>query len=147
MTPEQVREKTVELLHAAHRVEPEAEGMTIDDDMSPEEMSQVRSYLSTMRRNIDVISKALAMKWADEKWGSYADEESGTLWYVGKPKGKRVVDPDMFFGWLATKNAEELKALFNPNAVKVTGMSEAERSTHLDERPTAKDVSLIHKPI
>jgi hypothetical protein len=147
LTPKQVREQAVALLDVAHMLGTEGEGMTIDDEMSPEDMSQVRSYLSSMRRNVDIVSKALAMKWVAEGHDGYVDHDSGTLWYVGKPKGKKVVDPDMFFQWLATKDAEELKALFNPNAVKVGGMNEAERSTHLDERPTAKDVSLMSKPV
>jgi len=147
LTPNEVTQKAIALLDIAVRYVDEGEPMVIDDELTPEEMSQLRSYLSTMRKGIDLVNKGLAVKWVDEDAGTYADKDAGTLWYVGKPKGKKVVDGDMFFQWLASKDADELSKLFNPNAVKVGGMSEAERSTHLDERPTAKDVTLLNKPL
>ena len=65
---------------------------------------------------------------------------------MGQTKGKRIVDADMFYAWLATKDAEELSKLVSAASVKVGGMSPVERETHLDETPRNDDVTIQNKP-
>lgn len=136
------------LIARALLLAPEAETFVPDDEYSMEEMSALRSRLSSMRRGIDFINKGLAIHWKDEFPGeSFVDEDTNIVWWVGTTKGKRIVDADMFYAWLATKDADELSKLVSATAVKVGGMSPVERSTHLDEEPRNTDVTIQNKEL
>lgn len=140
-----LRAECEKLLEQARLLAPEAEVFEPEKDYTMEELALLRSRLSTMRKSIDFINKGLAIYWQDEYKGeSYQDEYN--IWWVGTTKGKRIVDADMFYAWLATKDADELSKLVSPSAVKVGGMSPVERSTHLDETPRNTDVSINNKP-
>lgn len=146
-SPAEIRDETEDLIRRALLLAPEAEVFDPDKEYTMQDMSVLRSRLSRMRSAIDFINKGLAIHWKENfKGDAYVDEDADIVWWVGETKGKRIVDADMFFAWLATKDADELSKLISPTAVKVGGMSEVERSTHLDETPRNTDVSIKNKP-
>jgi len=144
-SPVELREMTEHLLDVGRLLGAEKEGMTIDEDFDLEEIVQLRSNLSETRRAIDLVNKALAVYWHEEFGSEPFDDEYDT-WYVAQRKGKRIVDMDTFFAWLATKDADELSKLVSAGSVKVSGMSPAERDTMLDESPTNDTLAIQSKP-
>ena len=146
-TPAKLKKETQDLIARALLLAPEAEIFEPDREYTVEDMSALRSRLSRMRTAIDFINKGLAIHWKAEFPGeAWNDEDADLLWWVGTTKGKRIVHDELFYEWLATKDAEELAKLVSATAVKVGGMSEVERSTHLDETPRNTDVSILNKP-
>ncbi len=142
-----LQEECESLIARALLLAPEDEVFEPDDEYTMQEMAALRSRLSTMRRGIDFINKGLAIRWKDDYPGdAYIDEDTDTIWWVGETKGKRIIDPEVFYAWLATKNADELVKLVSAGAIKVGGMSSAERDTMLDETPRNTDVSIQNKP-
>jgi hypothetical protein len=141
-----LRKEVSELLKLATMVQPEGESLDLRDrEYTPMEMSELRSHLSQQRRNIDLINNALAQAWQSE----YPDErysDGANEWYVGRTKGKRIVDTEMFYAWLATKDPDQLAKLVSASAVKVGGMTPVERETHLDETPTNDRISIKSRP-
>jgi len=107
----------------------------MDEDFSMEDIVRMKSYLSNQRKAIDMVNKAFAVYW-DEMHHDEIFEEEFTKWSVGTTAGKRIVDDTKFFEWLASKSAIELTKLVSATAIKVGGMSPAERDTLLDETPT-----------
>lgn len=134
--PEQLREMAEFLLDIARRIGPEGEGMEVDGPYTMEQLVQLRSFLSSTRTAIDKTNSALARYW-NENYPGEVHEDKYHYWSVGQAKKKTIVDGDMFLGWLASLDAERLGKVFNPNrlaeVVKVTGMSPAERDTHISE--------------
>jgi len=146
MTPEQLRETAEFLLDIARRVGPEGEGMEIDDPLTMEEVVALRSHLSATRRAVDVVNKSLAQLWTREFGISNRHDDGANEWYVAERKGKVIINDDMFYAWLATKDADELAKLVSASSIKVGGMSPVERETHLDERPTDNTLSIQSRP-
>ena len=136
----------LELIDLAKMLAPEAEGIDISDrGYTTQDIAEIRSLMSSMRSAIDTVHAALAKEWDKEhKYETYDD--GANIWSVGRTKGKKIVDSDAFYEWLATKDADELKKLMPAREVKVTGMSPAERSTFLDESPTSDRLTLKSKP-
>lgn len=146
MTNKWLRAEVNELLNLAGRLQPEGEPLDISDkEYSMAEMAELRSYLSTQRRNIDLINKALAVEWQGQYEGGTHDDGTN-VWSVGKTKGKRVIDLDLFFQWLSEKDSEQLSRLVSERAIKVTGMTPVERETLLDETATNDTFSIKSKP-
>lgn len=146
MTQNKLKAEAKRLLALASRLSPEGEGIDLGDmDYTPEEMAQIRSYLSVMRRSIDAVNSALAKKWqlssTDEVW-----DDGANTWYVSKSKGKRIIDTDLFYEWLETKDSDELSRLVSATAVKVGGMTPTERETLLDETAVNDRLSITSKP-
>jgi hypothetical protein len=146
MTQNKLKAEAKRLLALASRLSPEGEGIDLGDmDYTPEEMAQIRSYLSVMRRSIDSVNSALAKKWqlsnTDEVW-----DDGANTWYVSKSKGKRIIDTDLFYEWLETKDSDELSRLVSATAVKVGGMTPTERETLLDETAVNDRLSITSKP-
>ena len=56
--------------------------------------------------------------------------------------GKVIIDDTAFYEWLASKSAIQLTKLVSASAIKVGGMTPAERDTLLDETPTSKNLSI-----
>jgi hypothetical protein len=140
------RKESSSLLALAGKLQPEGEGLDLtDQEYSTEEMVELRSYLSSMRRNIDLVNKALAKAWAADHKGKNYDDGYST-WYVAPTKGKRVIDPDTFYAWMASLTPTRLSKVISATAVKVGGMTPAERETFLDEEPTSEQVSIQSKP-
>ena len=142
----ELRRDIDELLDLASKLAPEGEGLDlIDRDYTPKEMAQLRGALSTMRKGIDLVSNALARAWSENyAFQSYEDEVNS--WYLGRTKGKKVVDPDAFYAWLATLDADRLAKLVSPGSIKVGGFTEVERSTFLDETPVNDRLTIKSKP-
>ena len=140
-----ITKEMLELIDLAKRLGPEDEGIDISDrEYTPEQMAGIRSLLSTTRKAIDVVGAALAIEWDTEYKGEYYND-GANIWSVGRTKGKKVIDPDAFYAWLATKDADEMSKLISATAIKLTGMSEGERSTFLDESPTSDRLTLKYK--
>lgn len=134
------------LVKLAIRLGAEDEGIDISDhDYSMEQLASMRSFLSSQRRAIDIVSKALAVYWNDE-YQSMQYDDGVNDWRVGKTKGKKVIDPDAFYEWMATLSPTRLKRLVSTSAVKVGGFDGPERSTFLDETPVNDKLSLNSKP-
>ena len=130
------------LLRLAGRVKPEGEGLDLtDNEYAMEDMAEIRSLLSTMRSSIDLISAALAVAW-DEEFGGKTYDDGANTWKVGRTKGKRLVDEDSFYEWMASLEADQLKKLVSVHGIKVGGMTEGERQTFLDESPRNDKLSL-----
>ncbi len=135
----------LELIDLAKRLDPEDEGIDISDrEYTPEQMAGIRSLLSTTRKAIDMVGAALAIEWDAEYKGEYYND-GANIWSVGRTKGKKVIDLDSFYAWLATKDADEMSKLISATAIKLTGMSDQERSTFLDESPTSDRLTLKSK--
>ena len=146
MSSQWVKTQVAELLRLAGRLSPEGEGLDLlDEEYAMEDMAELRSYLSTMRSSIDIVSRALAEAWNEEFGGKTWDDGTNT-WKVGRTKGKSLVDADAFYEWMTTLDADQLKKLVSIHGIKVGGMTEGERQTFLDESPTNDRVSLTSKP-
>lgn len=135
-----------ELIALADMVQPEGEPLDLTDrEYTIEHMSQLRSRLSQIRRDIDLINNALARAW-DKDHRDKVTNDGANIWYVGRTKGKKVVDADMFFEWLATRTPDELRRLITPTNTKVSGMTPSERETHFDESEVNDRLSIKSKP-
>lgn len=145
LSKKELREESASLINLARLLGPEGEGLDIDADYKLEEIVQMRSFLSTTRRAIDVVNKGLALMWKRD-YGSERHEDETNEWYLSQPKGKVLIEPDAFYAWAATLDADRLKKLFSASAVKVGGMTETERMTFLDESPSSQTMSIQHKP-
>ncbi len=146
MTDKTIPLEMLELIELAKRLGPEDEGIDISDrEYTQEQLAGIRSLLGRTRKAIDIVSASLAIEWDGAHKGAYYDD-GANIWSVGRTKGKKVVDPAAFFEWLATKDADELSKLVPAREVKVGGMSDAERSTFLDESPTSERLTLKSKP-
>ena len=141
-----ITKEMLELIDLAKRLGPEDEGIDISDrEYAPQDMAEMRSLLSSTRKAIDIVGAALANEWDNEHKGvSYND--GANIWYVARTKGKKVIAPEAFFEWLNTKDAKELTLLVPSYSIKVSGMSDAERTTFLDESPTSDRLTLKSKP-
>ncbi len=145
LSSKELREESESLLNLAQRVGPEGEGLEIDDDYEVEEIVQLRSHLSSVRKAVDVVNKGLAKLWLREFPNvRYSDEF--VEWYLGQAKGKKVIEPDAFYQWLATLDAERLSKIIAVSSIKVGGMTETERMTFLDETPTSQTLRIMNKP-
>lgn len=134
-----------ELIRLAITVGPEDEGLDLSDlEYTIEQLALLRNELSGQRRAIDMVNKALAQAW-DAQYGNGVFEDEFKEWYLGRAKGKRVIDPDTFYAWLATKDADELARLVSASAIKVGGMTPAERDSLLDETSTQKELSINNR--
>lgn len=141
-----VRGEAEQLLRLAGRVQPEGEGLDLtDQEYAMEDMAGLRSYLSSMRKNIDIINAALAVAW-DEEFGGKDYDDGTNDWKVGRTKGKKLVDADAFYGWMATLDADRLARLVSVASIKVGGMNESERQNFLDESPYNDKLTLKFKP-
>ena len=146
MTAKWVKAEAAKLLTLASRLSPEGEGIDLrDNEYSPEEMAQIRSHLAGMRRSIDAVNNGLARAWqldnTDEVW-----DDGANTWYVSKSKGKRVIDLDLFYQWLESKDSDQLSRIVSANAIKVGGMTPTERETLLDETAVNDRFSITSKP-
>lgn len=140
-----IQAAATELIRLAQMVGPEDEGVDLSDlEYTIEQLAHLRSELSGQRRAIDMVNKALAVAW-DDNYGNAVYEDEFKQWYLGRAKGKRVIDPDTFYAWLATKDADELSRLVSASAIKVGGMTPVERDILLDETSTQKELSINNK--
>lgn len=138
---EAISPKLVEL---AMNITGEGEPLDLSDwDFTLEDLVAMKSHLSRQRTAIDLVNKALAVYWS-EVFPNEVYEDEFTKWKVGTRKGKRIIDNDAFFTWLASKNADDLSKLVSASAIKVGGMSPAERDTLLDETPTNSELSIVN---
>ena len=147
MSDKWVRAEASNLLAMAEMVLPEGEPLElIDREYSPKQMAQLRAHLSSIRSGCDAVNNALARSWSEDH-----DDETyndGTLrWWVGRTKAKRFIPDSGFFDWLATLDAARLASLVNPNTVKVTGLTPAERETFFDESKRTDRLSIQNKPL
>lgn len=140
-----IQAAATELIRLASMVGPEDEGLDLSDlEYTIEDMAHLRSELSSQRRAIDMVNKALAVAW-DDNYGNGVYEDEFKEWYLGRSKGKRIIDPEVFYMWLATKDADELARLVSASAIKVGGMTPAERDSLLDETSTQKELSINNR--
>jgi hypothetical protein len=138
-----VRNEVNNLLGTAAKVKPEGEGMDLtDQEYAMEDMAEIRSFISGMRSSIDLISAALARAWEEQYGEGKTYDDGGRTWKVGHTKGRRLVDEDMFYAWMASLDADQLRKLVSVHGIKVSGMTEGERQTMLDESPTNDKLSL-----
>ncbi len=145
LSKKELREESDSLLNLARRLGPEGEGIEIDNEYELEEVVQIRSFLSATRTAVDVVNKGLAKLWLREFPNvRYSDEF--VEWYLGQAKGKKILDKDSFYAWLATLDAERLEKIVSAASIKVGGLTETERMTFFDETPTNDTLSIKHKP-
>ncbi len=136
----------LELIDLAKMLAPEAEGIDISDrGYTMQDIAEIRSLMSTMRSAIDTVHTALAKEWNRQYKGEKYDD-GANIWSAGRTKGKKVIDPEALYAWLATKDADELSRLIPAYNIKVSGMSPEERNTFLDERPANDKLSVKMKP-
>jgi len=146
MDNEWIRDETNDLLELARHLQPEGEPIDLrDHEFTPEQMALLRSHLSTMRKGIDLISAALAKAWqldhTDEVWN-----DGNATWSVKRAKTKSIIDADLFYDWLASKDADQLARLISASAIKVGGMTPSERETLLDETEVHDRLTITPKP-
>lgn len=136
LEPRQLHEIADALLDRARRQDPEGETFDLDEDFDMEELVQLRSHLSTTRKMCDVVNGALARYW-EAHFGNLRLHERFGYWKVDHTKQRRVVDDDMLYEWLASLDAEEIAKVVTASRLvsilKVSGMSPAERDTHIVE--------------
>jgi hypothetical protein len=136
-SPIELREMAEHLLDVSRRLGPEAEGIDLlDEDFTIEELVQLRVFLSSTRKAIDLTNSALARYWM-ENFPGQQWEDKYTTWYVDRSKRRVAAYPDMLLEWFAGLDAEQLGKVVNPNRlaeiIKVTGMTPVERETLLIE--------------
>ena len=142
MTTKVTETKARQLVKMAMKVTGEGEMLDLsDEDFTLKKLVELKAHLSHQRKGIDMVNKALAIYWDEEHYDEVYEEQF-TRWKVGITKGKRIIDDTKFFEWLATKSAVELSKIVSASAVKVGGMSPAERDTLLDETPTNMNLSI-----
>lgn len=136
------RQESAKLVKMAMQVTGEGEPLDLTDlDFSLEDLVGMKAYLSHQRQAIDMVNKALAVYWDTVHFEEVYEEEF-TKWSVGSTKGKVILDETTFYEWLASKSAVELTKLVSASAIKVGGMTPAERDTLLDETPTSKNLTI-----
>ena len=142
MTTKVTETKARQLVKMAMKVTGEGEMLDLsDEDFTLKKLVELKAHLSHQRKGIDMVNKALAIYWDEEHYDEVYEEQF-TRWKVGITKGKRIIDDTKFFAWLATKSAVELSKIVSASAIKVGGMSPAERDTLLDETPTNMNLSI-----
>ena len=130
------------LVEMAMLVTDEGEPLDLTDhDFTMEDIVRIKSLISHQRKAIDMVNKGLAIYW-DEIHHDEIFEEEFTKWSVGTTAGKRIINDTTFYEWLASKSAVELTKLVSATAIKVGGMSPAERNTLLDETPTNMNLTI-----
>ncbi len=135
-----------QLVNRARYLGPEDEGIDVDDlDLSLDDIVGIKTRLSGIRGAIDIVNRALAGYWEKNFDGEKLEDEY-TTWYVGRSKGKKFVDEDGFYEWMATLDAKRLKRLVSIGGLKVGGMNEGERETFLDESRVNDRISIQSKP-
>jgi hypothetical protein len=117
-----------------------------DQDLTLEEIVALRSHLASMRTAIDQINKGLAIYWAN-RYPHETLETETKVWSLSRPKGKRAVSEDQLYMWLSTLSYDRLKKLVPVHSLRVSGMTEGERETFLDETPITKDVGISARPL
>lgn len=133
------------LLEYARLVTPEGEGLELlDQDFSLEELTQLRSFLSQTRTAIDVTNRALAQYWA-EVYGDESFTDEVNVWYLGRTKGKRIIDEYSFAAWLKEQPTEKVMALVPGHSIRLTPLTPYERDMFFDETPTSNDVTIQKK--
>jgi len=136
MASNQLGDECNRLIEQARKLAPEAEGFDPEGPYDLEALVNMRSRLSAMRQAIDLVNGGLARYW-DEHFAGEKFEDEYAIWSTGHLKTKSIVDPDLFIEWVATLNAEELTKVFTPSrlvtVLKLTGLSPAERDTHVQE--------------
>ena len=142
MNKTQTKAKAAALVKMAMPLTNEGELLDLtDNDFTLEDIVRMKSILSNQRKAIDMVNKAFAIYW-DEIHHDEIFEEEFTKWSVGTTAGKRIIDDTQFFEWLASKSAVELTKLVSATAIKVGGMSPAERNTLLDETPSNMNLTI-----
>ena len=130
------------LVEMAMKITDEGEHLDLTDlDFSIEDIVRLKSLMSHQRKAIDMVNKALAIYW-DEIHHDEIFEEEFTKWSVGTTAGKRIINDTTFYAWLASKSEVELVKLVSASAIKVGGMTPAERNTLLDETPTNMNLTI-----
>jgi len=147
MTDErEIQEAAAELISLARSYVGEGEPMDITDmGYTAEEMALLRSEMKSIYAATKVVNKALADAWNfDHKYESYDD--GANVWYLGRTKGKKIIDQDLFYEWLAEQGADKLRSLFSGYNVKVGGLTPAERDNFLDETAAHDTLTILSKP-
>lgn len=140
-------EQAAELIELALLLRPEGELLDLSDlDLSTEDISYLKNRLSSMRKACDIVNGALVRYWNTVHHGK-AFVDAHMMYYLGKSKGKEIIDEDVFYEWLTTLSAAKLKRLFTASNIKVTGMTPEERSTFLDETERVGNLSVKTKPM
>ncbi len=130
------------LVKTAMKLVDEGEPFDISDlDFTVEDLVRMKSLLSTQRKAIDMVNKSFAVYWDDVHFDEVYEEEF-TKWSVGMTAGKVIIDDTAFYEWLASKSAIQLTKLVSATAIKVGGMTPAERDSLLDETPTSKNLTI-----
>ena len=142
MNKTQTKSKARSLVEMAMLVTDEGEPLDLtDNDFTMEDIVRIKSLISHQRKAIDMVNKALAIYW-DEIHHDEIFEEEFTKWSVGTTAGKRIINDTNFYKWLASKNEVELVKLVSATAIKVGGMTPAERDSLLDETPTNMNLTI-----
>lgn len=140
-----------DLLNIAGRLQPEGEPLDLRDrEYTPEEMAQMRSYLSRQRKSIDLINAALARAWqldhTDEVWDDGANE-----WSVRRAKTRTVIDNELFMRYVSDLSLDELEKAFSAGqlgrVIKVRSLGPTMRETLLDETEIHDRLSIESKPV
>ncbi len=136
-----------ELVELAIMVGPEDEGIDVTDlELNLEDIVALKNRLSTMRKACDVVNNSLIKHW-DETFSGESWTNEFNRYYVGRTKGKKVIDNDLFYAWLATLDADRLARIVSTSTIKVGGMNATERATFLDETPATERLSLKAVPL
>ena len=142
MNKRQTTTQAAALVKLAMKLVDEGEPFDISDlDFTVEDLVRMKSLLSTQRQAIYMVNKSFAVYWDDVHFDEVYEEEF-TKWSVGMTAGKVIIDDTAFYEWLASKSAIQLTKLVSASAIKVGGMTPAERDTLLDETPTSKNLSI-----
>ena len=142
MNKRQTKTQAAALVKLAMKLVDEGGPIDISDlDFTVEDLVRMKSLLSTQRKAIDMVNKSFAVYWDDVHFDEVYEEEF-TKWSVGMTAGKVIIDDTAFYEWLASKSAIQLTKLVSATAIKVGGMTPAERDTLLDETPTSKNLTI-----
>jgi len=144
---ETVRSEADRLIDLGLMLNPEGEPLDLTDvEYTPKQMAELRSLLSSMRKSIDTVNNALARAWDTDHQGESYTDDVNRHW-VGRAKKKEFIKDSGFYDWLATKTADELVSLVNPTTIKVTGLTDTERSTFFDESKRTDRLSIQSMPV
>ena len=138
-----------DLLDLAHRLGPEDEGIDLSDlDLSAEQMADLRSRASSIRKSCDIVGKALALEWERQEIGTrFIDNHQ---WWVGGTKTMHYQNEEAalaFAKWLKEQDPETIVAILpkNPNVLRKTPLGGA-RATFFDDTYEGTE-RLQNKPI
>ena len=139
-----------ELIELAIILGPEDEGIDIDDlDLEVEDLVNLKSRLSSMRKACDVVNAAVAQYWIDHyPVASFTDEH--TRYWVGKSKGKAWAGDEaeqLFAGWLKEQDADKIAKIISISGIRVGQLPKAVRSTFLDETERVGRPGVRSKPL